>query len=206
MHQSTSIPLCLLFALLLAACSEPAPAATPPPATLAVVGAPTSGPTATTLPTLTTRALPTFQPTLPPATPLPVFEPAQAGQLLVELINKRRAENGCETPLAIDTELTEAAQRHTDDMAANNFFDHTGSDGSSFSQRITDAGYSWSGAAENVGAGYATPEEVIQAWMESQSHRENLLECNYRDIGIGYAQRPGTQYISYWTALFASPG
>jgi uncharacterized protein YkwD len=76
---------------------------------------------------------------------------------------------------------------------------HTGSDGSSPGDRITRAGYTWSAYGENVAYGYATPEQVMNGWMNSPGHRANILNCSFKEIGVGLAQ-PG----SYWTQDFGT--
>ncbi|MDQ7029268.1 MAG: CAP domain-containing protein, partial [Ardenticatenia bacterium] len=74
--------------------------------------------------------------------------------------NQYRQEAGC-PPLTLSAQLTEAAQRHTDDMAYNDFSSHTGSDGSSPWDRIRDTGYEFILAGENIAAGYPTAQAVV---------------------------------------------
>ncbi|WP_077799311.1 CAP domain-containing protein [Streptomyces sp. JHA26] len=117
---------------------------------------------------------------------------------VVELVNAERGKAGC-SPVKVNATLTEAAQKHSEDMAASGTMSHTGSDGSSPADRITGAGYSWSSYGENVAYGYSTPEQVMQGWMNSPGHRENILNCSFQEIGVGLAQ-PG----SYWTQDFGT--
>lgn len=84
-------------------------------------------------------------------------------------------------------------------MASHSNMSHTGSDGSDPGARITRAGYTWSTYGENVAYGYSTPEKVMEGWMNSQGHRENILNCSFKEIGIGLAQ-PG----NYWTQDFGT--
>jgi len=98
-----------------------------------------------------------------------------------------------------------AARSHSKDMACNSFFSHTGSDGSSPSSRISREGYSWSAVAENIAAGYGDPATVVAGWMGSQGHKDNILNPNYTEIGIGYVYVAGSPYGAYWTADFARP-
>lgn len=117
-------------------------------------------------------------------------------------VNRRRQANGCGS-LTLNRELSVAAKRHSKDMATKNFFSHTGSDGSTFVQRIRDAGYvPYKQIAENLAAGYATPQSVVQGWMDSAGHRANMLNCAYRDIGVGLEINPNSQYRYYWTTTF----
>ncbi|MGJ5752466.1 uncharacterized protein YkwD [Streptomyces puniciscabiei] len=132
----------------------------------------------------------------PKPTPTPTASGAVAR--VVQLVNAERAKVGCH-PLTVNPALTKAAQAHSADMAAHQNMSHTGSDGSSPGDRITRAGYSWSAYGENVAYGYATPEQVMNGWMNSPGHRANILNCSYKEIGVGLAQ-PG----SYWTQDFGT--
>lgn len=144
-----------------------------------------------------------------PSAPQTAAEREVAEQLLA-LVNVERASAGCQ-PLSLNQKLTDAAQNHSEDMALNNFFSHTGSNGSSASQRVTQAGYSWITTGENVAAGYPTPADVMQGWMASAGHRSNMLNCSYTEIGIGYIYEAGDTfpgpygYSYYWTQDFARP-
>jgi uncharacterized protein YkwD len=88
-------------------------------------------------------------------------------------------------------------------MAARNFFDHNNPDGKSPFDRMTAAGYRYRMAAENIAAGYATPQAVVDGWMNSPGHRANILNCGLTQIGVGYAT--GGSYRTYWTEDFATP-
>ncbi|MFQ3632936.1 CAP domain-containing protein [Roseiflexus sp.] len=123
-------------------------------------------------------------------------------QQVVDLTNQYRVTAGC-APLTVSSQLTTAAAAHSQDMATNNFFSHTGSDGSTPWQRIQRTGYSYSTAAENIAAGYRTAEQVVQGWYNSDGHRRNMLNCNLREIGVAYAD--GGSYGRYWTQVFATP-
>jgi uncharacterized protein YkwD len=122
---------------------------------------------------------------------------------VVDLVNQQRASFGL-APLALDVRLVEAAQRHSDDMAARNFVSHTGSDGSTAAGRISAAGYVWYAAAENIAAGYATPASVVAGWMGSPGHRSNILNGTYQHIGVGYAYNVAAAYDHYWTQTFGA--
>lgn len=127
--------------------------------------------------------------------------PAEVQQA-VALTNQYRAAAQCQ-PLKISAQLTSAASAHSQDMAGNNFFSHTGSDGSLPWDRIKRTGYTYSSAGENIAAGYYTAESVVQGWYNSPGHRANMLNCNYTEIGIAYAN--GGTYGRYWTQVFAKP-
>jgi uncharacterized protein YkwD len=119
---------------------------------------------------------------------------------VVRLVNKERGKAGC-SPVTVNAKLTKAAQAHSEDMAEHRNMSHTGSDGSSPDDRITRAGYRWSSYGENVAYGYATPEKVMAGWMSSPGHKRNILDCSFKEIGIGLAQ-PG----DYWTQDFGKTG
>ncbi|MFE6826218.1 CAP domain-containing protein [Streptomyces sp. NPDC057690] len=117
---------------------------------------------------------------------------------IVQLVNAERSKVGC-SPVALNAVLTKAAQAHSQDMAAQQNMSHTGSDGSDPGARITRAGYVWSTYGENVAYGYTTPEQVMSGWMSSPGHKANILNCAFKEIGVGLAQ-PG----SYWTQDFGT--
>lgn len=128
-------------------------------------------------------------------------------------INKRRAAGatcgGVVKPkaaaLVMNTAVRCAARNHSKDMATQNFFSHAGSNGSSFAQRITLAGYAWTGAAENISAGYSTAVAAVNAWMASSGHCNNIMNGTYKVIGVGYAYNASSAYKHYWTTDFAKP-
>ncbi len=123
---------------------------------------------------------------------------------LLQLLNAERQKIGA-PPLRISSQLAQAAQRHADDMAKNNFLSHEGSDGSTMESRIQETGYAFSAIAENVAGGQPTPESVIQTWLNSSGHRRNMLNPEYTEIGIGYATNSSSQYTHYWTQVFGTP-
>lgn len=116
-------------------------------------------------------------------------------------VNAERANQGL-APFQVDERLTAAAQGHARDMAQNDFFSHAGSNGSSFDERIRDEGYSGGALAENIAAGYSSPEAVVTGWMDSPGHRANILNSSLGHIGIGHVQEAGTQYGHYWSQSF----
>jgi uncharacterized protein YkwD len=129
-------------------------------------------------------------------------------QRVVELTNTYRAQAGLQ-PLKLNAKLSAAAYVHSRDMALNDFFDHAGSNGSRVAERISNQGYKYLKAGENIAAGYATPESVVAGWMNSPGHRANILYPNVKEIGVGVYFLPNdsgnTVYQYYWTQDFASP-
>jgi uncharacterized protein YkwD len=122
---------------------------------------------------------------------------------VISLINTERVTAGL-SPLSENGSLDAAAGGQSIDMAVNNFMSHTGSDGSSFWDRIIRAGYAPSTGGENVAAGQSSPADVVAAWMGSSGHKANILGP-YVDIGAGYASCSTSTYGSYWTVDFGSP-
>ncbi len=132
---------------------------------------------------------------------------SEAG-LVVELVNSRTRPGRVAPRLQISSQLTSAAQGHSADMALNDYFSHTSLDGRSPWDRIRAEGYNFWSAAENIAAGYPTPTSVVAAWMESDGHRANILNCDLEDIGVGYfylADDTGDlNYRHYWTQDFGT--
>lgn len=156
---------------------------------------PTVTPTPTATPTPTSTSTPTPTSTL---TPLPDFE-----QQVIELINQERGAQGL-APLHVDDRLMRAAQHHSQDMAANNFVSHTGSDGSSPWDRIEREGYPLAVGGETIAAGYLNPPSVVAGWKGSPPHW-SILMGDYQDIGVGYAFNANSHFHHYWTADLAVP-
>jgi uncharacterized protein YkwD len=101
--------------------------------------------------------------------------------------------------------LFNAAASHSADMANNNYFSHTGQNGSSFSQRITAAGYSWRTAGENIAAGQSSIQQVMEGWLQSPGHCANIMNSAYVDVGVSCVQNSASTYTQYWTMELAAP-
>ena len=108
-------------------------------------------------------------------------------------------------PLGWNAQLAAAADRHSTDMAVHNLMDHTGSDGSSAAQRITQAGYVWSAWGENIAAGYPTAAAVVQGWLGSPGHCANIMSARFTDFGASCRSSAAATYGSYWTTDFGRP-
>ncbi|MFI6082974.1 CAP domain-containing protein [Streptomyces sp. NPDC051217] len=123
---------------------------------------------------------------------------------VIKLTNEERAKVGCRE-LHGNVALGRAAQRHSTDMAKNDFVGHTGSRGSTMETRAEAAGYSgWRSLAENVAAGQKSPAEVVKSWMQSPGHRANILNCSLTHMGVGYVKKSGTAHGKYWTQDFGT--
>src|SRR5262245_41324247 len=126
---------------------------------------------------------------------------------VVHLTNLERRAQGL-PPLREEEMLASAALGHALDMASEDYFAHDSLDGRTPWDRIRDAGYDFNAAAENIAAGYSTPEEVVAGWMASSGHRANILLPDLRELGVGYFDEEGDTfpgpfgYRHYWVQDF----
>jgi uncharacterized YkwD family protein len=123
-------------------------------------------------------------------------------QQVVDLVNQERAKNGLQ-PLAVDTRLMQMAHDKAVDMRDHNYFDHQSPTYGSPFDMMKEYGISFSYAGENIAAGQKTPQEVMNAWMNSSGHRANILNPNYTKIGVGFVT--GGQYGTEWVQEFIRP-
>lgn len=132
--------------------------------------------------------------------------PPSSGNKMLDLVNEQRGK-GCKCGatdmpavplLAWNVKLEQAAKNHSQDMFSNNFFSHTGSNGSNAGQRINLAGYQWSSWGENIANGQSTEEIVMQEWLKSEGHCKNIMNSKFKEMGAG---RSG----NLWTQVFATP-
>lgn len=131
---------------------------------------------------------------------------------ILTLVNQERASRSL-APLILCQRLTIAAQRHTDDMIARQFFSHTNPSGQDPFERMLAIGYNYSWAGENIAVGQPTAADVMDAWMNSTGHRGNILSPNYTHMGVGsavgdYKASNGQIYhnMKYWTQTFGAGG
>jgi uncharacterized protein YkwD len=104
-------------------------------------------------------------------------------------------------PVVWNCALEGAADRHSSDMAANNFFSHTGSDGLRVGARADAAGYDWVMVGENIAVGYSSVNSVMQGWLNSPSHCRTIMNGSYQETALSLALPSGSDYASYWTLL-----
>ena len=121
-------------------------------------------------------------------------------QEVFDLVNQIREENGL-PPFVYNGTLAETARAHSQDMVDRNFFNHNNPDGQSPFDRMKANGIRYSMAAENIAAGYPSPEAVVEGWMNSEGHRANILG-GCKELGVGLAL--GGSYGYYWTQCFAT--
>lgn len=123
---------------------------------------------------------------------------ASAESEVIRLTNQERTERGCRA-VRHEPKLSTAARRHSQDMARNNFFSHTGSDGSDFATRAARAGYNHA-MSENIAKGHRTPAEVVNGWMGSAPHRKAILDCAAKAAGVGVSRAEDGALL--WTQDF----
>jgi uncharacterized protein YkwD len=127
---------------------------------------------------------------------------------VIALINQARQQNGL-PPLRENSQADAAALSHSADMACKNFLNHTGSDGSTWYDRLRAQGYAYNDARENIYAGEpgygGDPQGAFDWWMNSQVHRDNILNPESTEIGVGYVANPQSQYGGYFTVVFTRP-
>ncbi|MBZ9643906.1 CAP domain-containing protein, partial [Streptomyces sp. PSKA30] len=135
------------------------------------------------------------------ARPLTPADLTRTAAEVVELTNRERTRAGL-PPLAVDPVLTAAAQAHSADMVARDFYSHTAPDGSQPWDRAAAAGSTRRSIGENIACGQRSPAEVVTGWMNSPGHRANILKPGFTHLGIGFAG--GGRAGTYWTQLFGA--
>lgn len=102
---------------------------------------------------------------------------------LLSLTNAKRQENGV-SPLVSNTKLSEAAAQKANDMFELDYWAHNSPDGKTPWVFIRNSGYNYVYAGENLARGFTSTEDVVKAWMNSPTHRANMLSSNYKDVGF----------------------
>lgn len=115
---------------------------------------------------------------------------------VAELVNQQRAAYGLK-PLTLSEDLCAKARIKSRDMAEGRYFSHNSPTYGSPFDMMRSLGISYNTAGENIAMGYATPEAVVNAWMNSEGHRANILSARYTTIGVGYIASG-----NYWTQWF----
>jgi len=160
-------------------------------------------PTKPTTPTEPTTPTKPTEPTTPtkPTTPSDnnngnsgQTENASFAQQVVDLVNQERGKAGLK-PLTTQDNLTKVAAAKAADMRQNNYFDHQSPTYGSPFDMMKQFGVSYSYAGENIAKGQRTPAEVMNAWMNSEGHRKNIMSPNFTKIGVAYDN-------GYWVQEF----
>ncbi|QAU35918.1 CAP domain-containing protein [Janthinobacterium sp. 17J80-10] len=184
----------------------------PSTTTTAAATTTTRAATTTTIATVAT----TTTTTLASGAALPAAQTCGLGNFQQELLTRineiRASARACGSltyaaapPVKWNDKLFNAAAGHSADMAAKNYFSHTSLDGRSFSQRITNAGYAWLAAGENIAAGQTSVAQVMTAWVNSPGHCANLMSKNFTEVGVACVKNDASSYRNYWTMDLAQP-
>lgn len=131
----------------------------------------------------------------------------------LELVNRlRRSPQHCGArlmpatdPLRLSDRLTEAAVQHARDMALHHYFEHQDRSGHTPADRVRATGYSDRRVGENIARGALSTEDAIAGWLDSPGHCENLMDPDFREMGIAYAREPGAIGEVYWVQVLATP-
>lgn len=124
-------------------------------------------------------------------------------KVILQLVNDVR-KKGCNCgstampavdTVAWNTKLEAAAKAHAEDMSTNNYFNHTGLNGSTPGDRITAAGYEWKGYGENIAKGYSSEQAVVDAWIKSEGHCKNIMNGSFKEMGVAMVN-------NYWVQEF----
>jgi len=126
---------------------------------------------------------------------------------LLQSTNTARVADG-EGSLVANNALDAAAQAKAQNMVAENYWSHVSPNGTQPWQFISQAGYQYQTAGENLAYGYSSGSAVVSAWMNSAEHRANILDANYKDVGFGIANATnfrGTGPETIVVAMYAQP-
>ncbi len=116
------------------------------------------------------------------------------------LINGVRTVLGV-SPVTYNAQLEAAAQAHSDDMLANDYFSHDGLDGSTIGSRATAAGYNWKAIGENIAQGQDNENLAMNAWISSPGHQRNNVHPDFNEFGLG---RAGSGSATRWTLMLGA--
>ena len=130
----------------------------------------------------------------------------------LQLVNEVRARGTCgersfgpAPTLRLSGALADVAFGHAHDMAAHNYFEHQDLAGHSPADRVRAVGYREKLVGENIAYGPKSAEEVVQGWLDSPGHCENIMNPRFAEMGIAYAQGPASKHGLYWVQLLADP-
>jgi uncharacterized protein YkwD len=131
----------------------------------------------------------------------------------LELVNEVRARGthcgdhsfGPAPPVRLSGTLADVAQGHATDMAAHNYFEHEDLAGHSPADRVRAVGYREKLVGENIAYGPKSAEEVVQGWLDSPGHCENIMDPRFAEMGVAYAAGQASRRGLYWVQLLAAP-
>ena len=148
-------------------------------------------------------------PLVPPA----ASDGASVSRRVLELVNEVRSKSRrcgwkrfeAAPALGLSDALAQAASVQASDMAARSALSHTGGDGSTPAERATRSGYPWRFVGENIASGQASPEQVVEEWVDSPHHCANLMSPDFTEMGIAWAADAKSAGGIYWAQVFGSP-
>ncbi|WP_188207275.1 CAP domain-containing protein [Alkalibacillus aidingensis] len=126
------------------------------------------------------------------------FDALEFEEQVHTLVNEERDKEGL-SPLDFSDEISVVAREKSNDMAANDYFDHQSPTYGSPFEMMDHYGLEYRAAGENIAMGQRSPEQVMDGWMNSEGHRENILNDTFTHIGVGFVQEG---YQTYWTQMF----
>ncbi|KQV85207.1 hypothetical protein ASD15_05255 [Massilia sp. Root351] len=146
-----------------------------------------------------------------PQRPIPLPDPVAANAAALAAVNAARAAPrlcgarlfGAAKPLSLNPALTQAAQAHSRDMAAQRYFSHQARDGSFVAERAARAGYAWRSIGENIASGINTAEEAVAGWLDSPGHCANVMNPAFTEMGVAYSLNTERR-IMYWTQVIGA--
>ena len=155
---------------------------------------------------------PNATPQPPKSSAPPTLSPILATRAL-QLINDVRARGircgnelfGPAPPVTLSSTLGRVAFGHADDMATNNYFEHRDLSGKSPSDRVRATGYQEKLVGENIAYGPKSVDEVVQGWLDSPGHCENIMDPRFVEMGLGYAKSHDSKHALYWVQVLATP-
>ena len=148
-----------------------------------------------------------------PFAPAVAMPARAAGKRVLELVNQARAVPrqcgdkalAAAPPVRWNETLAKASLVHAEDMARNNYFSHSGRDGSNPAQRVERAGYRYRATGENIAAGQSTPEDAVAGWIKSPPHCANLMSALFVEMGVAFAIDASSEMGVYWAQAFGTP-
>lgn len=110
-------------------------------------------------------------------------------------------------PLAWNCKLEAAAEMHAQDMAENDYFSHTDTDGDEIQHRVNGKGYQWQAVGENIAAGHSSSAAAVEGWLESPGHCRNIMSDTFTEMGMANAKPDSAEsrYSSFWVQVLAHP-
>lgn len=140
-------------------------------------------------------------------------EPTEQQREMLERVNQARSEarqcgeeeHEAAEPLEWNCHLAEAAKAHSKAMAEKEFFSHTGADDEGVASRVSETGYTWMAVGENIAAGQAEVEAVMQGWLDSPGHCSNIMSDEFTEMGAASVEAEASRYSPFWTQVFARP-